>query len=146
MPIFRLDGDKLIIAQETNVELEQHIEIWIENSPWAVIQDELLWIGRQTSAADEERTIFPDLLGIDSEGNLIIIEFKRGRTPRDVDLLGAQLLVANYMLHGQMSFHRNRFVKLLRITLKPAKNFKKKPLMMLSERHLICLTTTKFRY
>ena len=84
MPIFRLDGDKLIIAQETNVELEQHIEIWIENSPWAVIQDELLWIGRQTSAADEERTIFPDLLGIDSEGNLIIIEFKRGRTPRDV--------------------------------------------------------------
>ena len=37
MPIFRLEGDKLIIAQETNVELEQHIEIWIENSPavWA---------------------------------------------------------------------------------------------------------------
>ena len=32
MPIFRLEGDKLIIAQETNVELEKHLEIWIENS------------------------------------------------------------------------------------------------------------------
>ena len=85
MAIFRLEGDKLIIAQETNVELEQHIEIWIENSPWAVIQDELvLWIDRQPSAQDDEGTIFPDLLGVDSEGNLVVVEFKRGRTPRDV--------------------------------------------------------------
>ena len=85
MPIFRLEEDTLIIAQETNVELEQHIETWIENSPWAVIQDELvLWIDRQPSAQDEEGTIFPDLLGVDSEGNLVIVEFKRGRTPRDV--------------------------------------------------------------
>ncbi len=85
MPIFRLEDDKLIIAQETTVELEQHIEIWLENSPWAVIQDELfLWIDRQPSAQDEEGTIFPDLLGVDSEGNLAIVEFKRGKTPRTV--------------------------------------------------------------
>ena len=85
MAIFRLEGDKLIIAQETNVELEQHIEIWIENSPWAVIQDELvLWIDRQASAQDEEGNIYPDLLGVDSEGNLVIVEFKRGKTPRSV--------------------------------------------------------------
>ncbi|MDE0012233.1 MAG: hypothetical protein OXU36_13875 [Candidatus Poribacteria bacterium] len=85
MPIFRLEDDKLIIAQETNVELEQHLEIWLENSPWAVIQDELvLWIDRQPSAQDEEGTIFPDLLGVDLEGNLVIVEFKRGKTPREV--------------------------------------------------------------
>ena len=85
MPIFRLEDDKLIIAQEMTVELEQHIEIWIENSPWAVIQDELvLWIDRQSSAQDEEGTIFPDLLGVDSEGNLVIVELKRSRTPREV--------------------------------------------------------------
>ena len=85
MPIFRLEGDKLIIAEETDVELEQHLEIWIENSPWAVIQDELvLWIDRQASAQDEEGTVFPDLLGVDTEGNLVIVEFKRGKTPRSV--------------------------------------------------------------
>ncbi len=85
MPIFRLKEDKLIIAKETDVELEKHLENWLENSPWAVIQDELiLWIDRQPSAQDEEGTIFPDLLGVDLEGNLVIVEFKRGRTPRDV--------------------------------------------------------------
>ena len=85
MPIFTVEEDKLIIAQETNVELEKHLETWIENSPGAVIQDELvLWIDRQPSAQNEEGTIFPDLLGVDSEGNLVIVEFKRGRTPRDV--------------------------------------------------------------
>jgi len=74
MPIFRVEEDTLIIAQETNVELEQHIEIWIENSPWAVIQGELvLWIDRQASAQDEEGTIYPDLLGVDSEGDLVLL-------------------------------------------------------------------------
>ena len=85
MPIFGLEGDKLIIAQETNVELEQHLENWLENSPMALIQDELvLWIDRQPSAQDEEGTIFPDLLGVDSEGNLVIVEIKRAKTPRNV--------------------------------------------------------------
>lgn len=90
MPIFRLEGDdisnaELVIAQETDLELESHLENWLENSPWALVQDELiLWIGRQPSARNEEGTIFPDLLGVDAEGNLVIVEFKRGRTPRDV--------------------------------------------------------------
>ena len=90
MRIFRLEGDdfsnaKLVIAQETNLELESHLEDWLENSPWALVQDELiLWIDRQPSARDEDGTIFPDLLGVDAEGNLVIVEFKRERTPRDV--------------------------------------------------------------
>ena len=90
MPIFRLEGAdisnaQLVIAQETNLELESHLEVWLENSPWALIQDELiLWIDRQPSARDEEGTVFPDLLGVDAEGNLVIVELKKDRAPRDV--------------------------------------------------------------
>ena len=37
-----------------------------------------------TSAKVEDSTIFPDLLGIDSEGNLVIVELKRDKAPREV--------------------------------------------------------------
>ena len=89
MPIFRLEGDdisktKLVIAQETDLELESHLEDWLENSPWTLAQEPILWIGRQTSAGDEEGTIFPDLLGVDAEGNLVIVELKKNRAPREV--------------------------------------------------------------
>ena len=94
MPIFRLEkseGDdmskaELVIAQETNLELEKHLENWLENSPrQTLVREDFLWIGRQTSITDEESsTIFSDLLGVDSEGNFVIAELKKGRTPRDV--------------------------------------------------------------
>lgn len=91
MAIFRLkveDGDlcnaELVIAQKTNLELEIHLESWIERSPWALAQEPILWIGRQTTALVEEGVIFPDLLGVDLVGNLVIVELKKGKAPREV--------------------------------------------------------------
>ena len=93
MPIFRLEkseGDdmskaELVIAEETNLELEKHLEDWLENSPHALVGNEsILWIGRQTSAKDEDGTIYSDLFGVDFQGNLVITELKKGRTPRDI--------------------------------------------------------------
>ena len=91
MAIFILkdNGDprkaELVIAKEANVKFESDIESWLENNPWALVEGEpILWIGRQTSANVEESIIFPDLLGLDSEGNLVIVELKRGKTPREV--------------------------------------------------------------
>jgi hypothetical protein len=91
MAIFRLkteDGDlskaELIIAQKTNLELETHLEGWLERSPWAIAQEPILWIGRQTTASVEDGIIFPDLLGVDSDGNLVIVELKKGKAPREV--------------------------------------------------------------
>ena len=94
MPIFRLEKSEeddmskaeLVIAQETNLELEKHLENWLENSPrQTLVREDFLWIGRQTSITDEDSsTIFSDLLGVDSEGNFVIAELKKGRTPRDI--------------------------------------------------------------
>ena len=92
MAIFRLEVEdsnlhnaELIIAKKTDIELESYLESWLENSPRALVEGEpILWIGRQTSANVEESTIFPDLLGLDSEGNLVIVELKKSKAPRDV--------------------------------------------------------------
>ncbi len=90
MAIFRLEGDdmsssELVLARETDIELERHLESWLENSPVGLIQDEyILYIGRQTTAADNDRTIYPDLLAVDVEGNLVIVELKKGRAPREI--------------------------------------------------------------
>lgn len=91
MPIFKLKNENnieraiLVPAEKTTLELEAHLECWLENSPWAIAQEPLLIIGRQASASQEEYgTIFPDLLGLDKEGNIVIIELKKGRTPREV--------------------------------------------------------------
>ena len=88
MSLFRLEGDgadaKLVIAKEKDIELESHLENWLENSPWALTGESLVWIGRQTSATVESTTVFPDLLGVDIEGNLVIVELKKDKAPREV--------------------------------------------------------------
>ncbi|MDE0314686.1 MAG: hypothetical protein OXM61_07290 [Candidatus Poribacteria bacterium] len=56
-----------------------------ENSPVGLNQDEyILWIGKQTHVNLGGKTIIPDLIGIDLEGNLVIVEFKLGRAPHKV--------------------------------------------------------------
>jgi hypothetical protein len=107
---------QLIEASRTTLDLEQHLENWLERSPGALAGESLLWIVRQTSAAVEDQTLFPDLIGIDRDGNLVIVELKKGRAPRDViaqllecaawahDLSEAQIVVlaSSYLaVHGE---------------------------------------------
>ena len=97
---------ELVIAKKTDIELESHLESWLENNPWALVEGEpILWIGRQTSADVEESTIFPDLLGVDSEGNLVIVELKRSRAPRKSSRN------CSNTRHGQKNCQMSRFMR-----------------------------------
>jgi len=58
--------------------LESQIEDWIVSDP-ATIDDDLLLIGRQVRTDSGPL----DLLGVLSDGRLVIIELKRDRTPRE---------------------------------------------------------------
>jgi hypothetical protein len=60
---------------------EDMIQGWIEKQPELLGLDRLMIIGREV-ATDYGGRI--DLLGIDDEGNLVILELKRDRTPRDI--------------------------------------------------------------
>lgn len=63
-------------------EGEAIIEDWLEPNPRAILEDDpLLLIGRQVRTDRGKRI---DLLGVNRAGSVVVVELKRGRTPRDV--------------------------------------------------------------
>lgn len=73
------DGN-LVEYQKIPVKKEEEIEEFIENHP-SILEKDMFIIGRQVETLQKTRI---DLLGLDKEGNLIIIELKKDQTPRDV--------------------------------------------------------------
>jgi hypothetical protein len=70
----------LLRVNPASIDRERRLEDWIESHP-DVLGERLLPIGRQI------RTEFGgivDLLALDSEGRGVVIELKRGKTPRDI--------------------------------------------------------------
>ena len=71
-----------------SIDYERYFESWLENSPSLLLDDEeggntVLWIGRQVTASVGDTGKYPDLLGIDALGDLVIVELKKGKTPRE---------------------------------------------------------------
>ena len=61
---------------------ESTLEKWLESNPEGILEDEgILIIGRQVRT---DLGGFVDLVGVDREGNAVVVELKRDRTPRDV--------------------------------------------------------------
>lgn len=84
MPIYKQDSSgKFVPFEETPFpDLERVLEDWIEGNPHMLLEGENIAI-----FARQPRTGFDkylDLLGIDKTGATVIIELKRGETPRDV--------------------------------------------------------------
>ena len=78
--IWDVDGDALTEVTRQSLDLESRLEDWMD-SDVSVLSDDLLVIGRQL---DTDGGGILDLLCIDRSGDLVVVELKRGRTPRDV--------------------------------------------------------------
>ena len=85
MKLFRLDKEgQFIRYAERDFKKENQeevLEFWLEHNPAHILEDEnVLIIGRQVPT---NLGSIIDLLGTDREGNVVVIELKRDRTPRE---------------------------------------------------------------
>ena len=77
--LYRLAGDKLEVVPRGRLANEEMIGRWIAEQP-ELLGVDMIVIGRQVTTGFGGRI---DLLGIDLDGNLIIVELKRDMTPRE---------------------------------------------------------------
>ena len=80
MNLWHVEGEELEEVRPTRLSLEERLEKWIVDNP-SILGMDVLIIGKQVLTEHGGRV---DLLGIDRQGDTIIIELKRDRTPRDV--------------------------------------------------------------
>ena len=77
--LWKIEGDKPEPVAREKLDLEGRLEDWLCQDI-GLLNDELMVIGRQI----RQYGVPLDLLAVDREGNLVVIELKRDRTPRDV--------------------------------------------------------------
>ncbi len=77
--LWKIDSDRLQPVRQSRLDLEGRLEEWLRGDI-RLLSDDLLVIGWQIA-----RYGVPlDLLAVDRDGNLVVVELKRDRTPRDV--------------------------------------------------------------
>ena len=74
------DGDKLTEIPSSSLNLEARIEDWLDRDI-SILDPDLLVIGRQVKT---DFGGFIDLLCLDSAGDLVVVELKRDKTPREI--------------------------------------------------------------
>ena len=85
MRVFSIGTDDSFTEYETKQFEAEHEEAvlqkWLEANPDGILEDgRLLIIGREVLT---DLGGFIDLLGLDRQGNVVVVELKRDRTPRD---------------------------------------------------------------
>lgn len=111
MQLWSIEGDCPVRLHSAKLDLETRLEQWICQD-LSLVGENLLLIGQQVATAYGHAI---DILALDREGNLVLIELKRGRTPRDVV---AQVLDYASWIHGLSAQEIERL----------AETYQKKPL------------------
>lgn len=78
MPIYSVGSNGLARYNLISIQKEKAIEEFIEKNP-KCLRDDLFIIGRQVKTADGG---IIDLMGLDAEGNVVVIEIKKDSSPR----------------------------------------------------------------
>ncbi len=78
--LWHIEDDKPKPVSQDKLDLESRLEDWIRDDI-GLVNDDLLVIGQQVPT---DHTGEIDLLAMDSDANLVILELKRDRTPRDI--------------------------------------------------------------
>lgn len=78
--LWAVNDGRLLKVAPRQVDREKRLEDWIESNP-DVLGERLLIVGRQVQTRYGG---IIDLLALDDEGRCVVIELKRGRTPRDI--------------------------------------------------------------
>lgn len=104
------DGNPESLTKTTLTEagfIERDLHDWIEKTPSEILKDELLLIGSGVTVKGLGDEI--DVLAIDPDGNLVIIELKRGPLKDPVDF--QSLKYAAYAAHWDYDQLQNQFEK-----------------------------------
>lgn len=80
MDLWQIRNEQLVPVDKATLNLEKRLEVWIEQDISLLGIDALI-IGRQVRTGYGG---YVDLLAINSDGELIIVELKRSKTPRDI--------------------------------------------------------------
>jgi len=80
MKLWRVSGQRLQVVSAIALDQERRLQEWIAADP-SVLGMHLAVIGREVQTPSSGRI---DLLALDTEANCVVLELKRGRTPRDV--------------------------------------------------------------
>jgi hypothetical protein len=81
MGLWRLNGVEAVPVPTSSLATEQRLEEVLEADPSVLGLDLLLIVGRQVPTGFGG---YVDLLALDAQGNVVVVELKRNRTPRDV--------------------------------------------------------------
>lgn len=80
MSLWEVENEQLVSLSKKRLDSEKRLEDWIEKDS-SLLGVDVLIIGRQVRT-DYDGII--DLLAIDEEGNLVVAELKKDKTPREV--------------------------------------------------------------